>query len=147
MPKTIKFELRALYAAWTVYPDRCAICWIPSRRLDLRLNGYLELAHVISRARGGEAANGVGNVLFLCSSCHGSQHQYGYTYNGTRWPNIELGHLLKAKLELGELSVHDTAEISGYTARYILELTQVSWPAEIVSERLKWQGAKSRTSE
>ena len=135
---TTQAELRAEYLAWTVYPDRCAICWIPTRRLDLRFNRSLELAHIISRARGGPAGNVVGNVLFLCSSCHGAQHQSGYVYEGVEWPDIAVRHLFRAKLELGELSVHEIAETSGYTPLYILELTHTVWPRLIESERLRW---------
>ena len=101
MAKKTQTDLRSEYTAWTVYPDRCAICWIPTRRLELRFNRSLELAHIISRARGGHAGNVVGNVLLLCSSCHGSQHQGGYNYNATVWPDILTRHLFRAKLELG----------------------------------------------
>ena len=132
-------ELRAEYAAWTVYPDRCAICWIPTRQLYLRFNRSLEMAHIISRARGGHAGNVVGNVLFLCSSCHGSEHNSGHTYEGVKWPTLMTGHLLKAKLELRELDAREMSEIGGYMARYICDLTRVSWPSEITAERLRWK--------
>ena len=137
MARKTQSDLRAEYAAWTFYPDRCAICWIPTRRLDLRFGG-LEMAHIISRARGGASGNVVGNVLFLCSSCHGSQHQSGYTYDGDIWPDIRTPHLFRAKLELAELVYSEIAAISGYTSRYIFDLTRVSWPDEITAERLRW---------
>lgn len=134
-------DLRAEYATWTTQPDRCAICWIPGSRVGyLRLGCDFELAHIITRARGGCNGNVVGNVLFLCTSCHGAQHQGGYTYDGVTWPDIMTRHLYRAKLELGELSVHEIAKISGYTARYILDLTRVSWPEQITAERMRWGG-------
>ena len=139
MARKTQFELRAEYRGWTCYPDRCAICWIPTRRLDLRFSRSLELAHIISRARGGHAGDVVGNVVFLCSSCHGSQHQSGYTYDGVQWPEIRQEHLVRAKMEIGELSVHELSEVSGYTPRYILDLTRVSWPDEITVERMRWK--------
>ena len=136
---SIQAKLRAEYYGWTTQPERCAICWIPSQRLaGLRFNDRLELAHIISRARGGDVGNVVGNTLFLCSSCHGAQHQSGYNFNGAAWPDIKVRHLLRAKLELGELSIHDLAGISGYTPGYILDLTSGTLPGEIVSERLRW---------
>ena len=131
-------DLRSEYESWTVYPDRCAICWIPTHRLELRFNRSLELAHIISRARGGHAGNVVGNVLFLCSSCHGAQHQTGYTYDGVSWPDILVGHLLRAKRDLGELFAPQLSVISGYTARHVLEQTRASWPEAITAERLRW---------
>ena len=137
--KKTQADLRAEYMAWTHYPDRCAICWIPTRRLDLRFNGMsLELAHIISRARGGDAGNVVGNVLLLCSSCHGAQHQSGYTYDGVQWPDIADRQLLRAKKELRELDVRELAEISGYTGAHIQELTYAVWPRLIESARLRW---------
>ena len=139
MANKTQSDLRTEYAAWTVYPDRCAICWIPTRRLQgLRHQWRLELAHIISRARGGHAGNVVGNVLFLCSSCHGAQHNSGYVYDGTEWPDITVGHLVRAKLELGELDPEGIAGISGYTADHIWDVVQVSWPSEITAERLRW---------
>ena len=140
MPKKTQSDLRAEYTSWTVYPARCAICWIPTRRLELRFNRSLELAHLISRARGGLAGNVVGNVLLLCSSCHGAQHQSGYTHEGVPWPDIRMSHLLRAKLEIGELSILDTAKIAGYEAQYILDLTRIAWPEAITAERLRWGG-------
>ena len=58
---TAQANLRAEYARWTTHPARCAICWIPLRRLEgLRFNSQLEMAHIISRARAGDAGNVVG---------------------------------------------------------------------------------------
>jgi len=132
-------KLREEYAKWTTHPDRCAICWIPTRRLMMRFSSQLDLAHIISRARGGDAGNVVGNVLFLCSSCHGSQHMSGYTFGGVKWPEIRARHLMKAKLELGELDKSELAGISGYMPGYILDLTKGLFPPEIISERQRWK--------
>ena len=138
MKRKAQAELRRDYGDWTTHPDRCAICWIPTRRLAERFGNSLELAHVISRGQSGPRADVLGNVLFLCSSCHGSQHNTGYHFNGIRWPEIKQAHLFRAKLELGELSVHELAAISGYTPRYILDLTMIKWPEPIQFERWKW---------
>ena len=133
-------ELRAKYLAWTTQPNRCAICHIPVWQLaSYRYHAQLELAHIISRARAGKAGNVVGNVLMLCSSCHGAQHQTHYTHDDEQWPELDYGHLLRAKLELGELSLHLIASISGYTDRYILERSRISWPVKITSEWIRWE--------
>ena len=139
---TAQANLRAEYARWTTHPARCAICWIPLRRLEgLRFNSQLEMAHIISRARAGDAGNVVGNVIFLCSNCHGAEHSSGYHFVRA-WPDIETRHLIKAKLELGELEPYDMAKISGYTVQWIMDLASGTYPALIVSERLRWANGR-----
>ena len=133
-------QLRGEYTEWTTQPDRCAMCWIPSGRCaQFRFNPALEMAHIFSRGKAGKKADCIENVILLCSTCHGAHYSTAYVYNDILWPNIDTCLLLKVKLELNEMNLDQLTIVSGFQPRFIKHLTQVAFPKQITSERMRWK--------
>ena len=132
-------QLRNRYWEVGTAIDRCALCGIWEHETPYhRFSAKLDMAHIISRGKGGKRANCVENVLFLCSSCHGAQHSHNYVYDGQMWPNITLPMLVRAKGELNELDAEVVASIAGWTPEYVLELVETELPEVILMEREVW---------
>ncbi len=128
--------LRRNYIEFTACPNRCALCWVPLRKLaETRANNQLELAHIFS---GRGTRNSVTNVLLLCSSCHGSHHSHRYVYNNEPWPEVTTALLLKAKKELGEFDVWRLSEAVGFQPAFLEDLACRTIPPQFQTERLKW---------
>jgi len=132
-------DLRQLYKSHTRYPGVCALCWIPQDQCRLhRFYPDLHMAHIISRARGGQIGQCVGNVLFLCSSCHGANHECGYTYDQVKWPEVSEALLIRVKDDMCEFDPAILASIGGKTAEWYDSQRHEAIPELISAERKKW---------
>lgn len=122
--------------------DKCAICWIPEKKLyGRRCCDQLQLAHIISRGVAGKKANFLTNVLMLCERCHRSQHEGGVvTDDGSYWPDVTTDIMLRVKRDRNELSTKVLAEIWGRTEDWVVTLSTVTIPPEIWSIRNQWRG-------
>ena len=82
-----------LLAEYRIEHDRCAVCYSKGEVWN-----PLEIHHVVSRGYRKDLTNDRRNLLVLCRDCH-----FGFHSGGGR--NLDLGHVLMAKQELGELDL------------------------------------------
>jgi hypothetical protein len=131
-------QLRIEYQLYSASPHRCAVCHIPAEQLPgNRYLTELQLAHIVPRSHSSQA-NCVENVLMLCCCCHDGQHRGSFHFNDQLWPSLDMGVLVRAKTELGELNTAVLAALDGRRPAYFAELAKTPLPQKIWIERTRW---------